>query len=305
MKILLIGQHGQVGGALEQRWASRADLVAIDQEDVDLSQTDAIATALDDIQPALIVNTAAFTNVDAAESNPETAFAVNAAAPKAIANWATRQNAALVHFSTDYVYGGSGSGARPWREEDEPAPLNVYGESKLAGDRAIAESGAAHLILRTSWVYAAEGQNFLRTMLRLGAEREALAIVDDQIGAPTSADTLADIVVRIIEAAGENPGENLREKGGVVQAVCRGSVSWHGFAEAIFAGARARGADLLVREVRPIPTTEYPTPAQRPLNSRMSLDRLSERFEITTPDWKDALARVLDQVYPADRGNKM
>ena len=299
MKILLIGRHGQVGGALEARWASRADLVAIDQEDVDLSQTDAISAALDGIQPTLIINAAAFTNVDAAESSRETAFAVNAAAPKALATWAARHDAALVHFSTDYVYGGSGS--RPWREEDQPAPLNVYGASKLAGDRAIAESGAAHLILRTSWVYATEGQNFLRTMLRLGAERDALAIVDDQIGAPTSADTLADIVEQIMMAAGESPREFLRAKGGVVQAVCRGGVSWRGFAEAIFAGARARGADLLVREVRPIPTSEYPTPAQRPLNSRMALDRLHERFEITTPDWKDALATVLDQVYSVGR----
>jgi dTDP-4-dehydrorhamnose reductase len=299
MTILLIGRHGQVGSALQKRWVTRPDLVAIDQEDVDLSQSKAITAALDRIQPTLIVNAAAFTNVDAAESNRDVAFAVNAAAPKALAAWAARQDAALVHFSTDYVYDGSGS--RSWREGDRPGPLNVYGESKLAGDKAIDESGAAHLILRTSWVYAAEGQNFLRTMLRLGGERESLAIVDDQVGAPTSAETLADIVDRIIEAAGPNLGGYLRDNGGVVQAVCRGAVSWRGFAEAIFAGARARGAELLVTDVRPIPTLEYPTPAQRPLNSRMSVDRLKEQFGVTTLDWKDALEAVLDQIYLTGR----
>ncbi|MBL4719602.1 MAG: dTDP-4-dehydrorhamnose reductase [Alphaproteobacteria bacterium] len=295
MTILLIGRNGQVGRAIETRLASDDRLIAIDRNDLDFAKPADIPIVLDRLSPSLIINAAAFTDVDGAESQADAAFAINAAAPEALAKWAALHDAALLHFSTDYVYDGSGE--QPWREGDLTGPLNVYGVSKLAGDRAISESGAAHLILRTSWVYAAEGQNFLKTMLRVGRDRETLMVVDDQIGAPTSADALADIVAQILTQAGDDPDGLFQQKGGVVQTVCGGAASWREFAEAIFAGARLRGADLMVTDVRPIPTSAYPTPARRPLNSRMSLERLNAQFGVTPPSWQDVLATVLDQLY--------
>lgn len=296
MRILLTGRGGQLGRALQPLLSEWGDVVAIDRDDVDFAAAESLNNALERIQPRLIVNTAAFTNVDGAETAADTAFAANAVAPEVLARWAERTGSALVHYSTDYVF--DGSGVAPWREDDAPAPLNVYGKSKLAGDRAVLDSKAYAIILRTSWVYDAEGQNFLRTMLRLGAEREELAVVDDQIGAPTPAYLLAEITANILRQADDDFAKFLNKNGGVVNATASGATSWHGFAEAIFEDARRRGWPLRINRVRGIPTTEYPLPATRPLNSRLDLRELARRFEIAPLDWRSGLRAIMDSLPP-------
>jgi dTDP-4-dehydrorhamnose reductase len=296
VKVLLTGRDGQIGSRVARLLNGFCDCWTLDRADCDLADLDAVRGALGQFKPELVVNAAAFTDVDGAEGDRDRAFAVNAAAPEAMAHWCAVNGAALLHYSTDYVYPGTGN--TPWREEDATGPLNAYGESKLAGDEAIAASGAAHLILRTSWVYAAVGRNFLLTMLRLGAERESLRIVDDQIGAPTPAQLVAAVTADILsQSKGEVCGQ-FGEKGGVVHCAAAGETSWCGFAEAIFEEACARGALLKVKSVEGIATADYPTPAKRPANSRLALDRLRERFGIETPSWRDALKPVMDAVYP-------
>ncbi|MBR1133825.1 dTDP-4-dehydrorhamnose reductase [Bradyrhizobium iriomotense] len=292
MKILLTGAAGQVGGALLQLLQGRANVVAPTRETFDLSQPAGLAEKLDSIVPDLIINPAAYTAVDRAEDEREAAFRVNAESPGVIAQWAARRRVPLVHFSTDYVFDGSGD--RPWREDSSPRPLSVYGESKLAGDQAIAEAGGPHLIARTSWVYAATGANFLKTIVRLAGEREQLRIVADQIGAPTSAGAIARAMIAMLQPAGEDVAAMFGRGGGIVNLVCAGETSWHGFATAIVSGLQSRGATFAVKQIVPIASSEFPVKAKRPFNSRLDLSRLRERFDIVMPTWQEALDRELD-----------
>lgn len=297
MRILLTGVTGQVGAALRASLASVGPLVAADRTRLDLAQPERLAAALDDIAPDLIVNPAAYTAVDRAEDERELAFRVNAEAPGAMARWAASRGVPLIHFSTDYVF--DGAGRRPWREDDATGPLSVYGASKLAGEDAIRSAGGPHLVIRTSWVYAATGANFLRTIARLACERDELGIVSDQIGAPTSAKLIADAVAEIVGNPGPPLIERLRTSRGLVNVAAAGETTWHGFAVAIVEGLEVRHIPLRVQTVRPIRTQDYPTRARRPANSRFDLARLREVFGIATPDWRDALARELDVLAPA------
>jgi dTDP-4-dehydrorhamnose reductase len=291
MRILLTGTSGQVGAALAPLLARHGTVIAPRRDAFDLSQPGTLAQALDAAAPDLIVNPAAYTAVDRAEDEPALAARVNAAAPEAMAQWAARRGVPLIHLSTDYVFDGSGTA--PWREDDAPNPLSVYGKTKLAGDEAVMAAGGPHLILRTSWVYAGRGSNFLNTMIRLATEREELRVVADQIGAPTAAGVIAAALAQILDRAGGDVGGLLRARGGVLNLACRGETSWHGFAGAIVDGLRARGVALACRRIVPIGTQDYPTKARRPANSRLDLSRLSEAFGIVPPDWRAALEEVL------------
>jgi dTDP-4-dehydrorhamnose reductase len=292
MRILLTGACGQVGGALQPRLAGFGTIIAPGHTDFDLSRPEGLGDALDALQPDLIINPAAYTAVDRAENERELAFVINAKGPEMIAHWAAKHRVPLVHFSTDYVFDGSGK--TPWREDSPTGPLSVYGTTKLAGDIAIRATDCPHLIARTSWVYAAEGANFLRTIARLAGERKELRIVADQIGAPTTARTIADIISGILRSNLSNLNEFFARKGGVVNLVCTGETSWQGFASAIVAGLRSRGLRLEVERVAPIATSDFPTKAMRPGNSRLDLSRLNEEFGMTTPTWQDALSVELD-----------
>jgi dTDP-4-dehydrorhamnose reductase len=297
MRILLTGASGQVGGALAPRLEAFATVVGSDSKTLDFAQPASISAALDRLEPDVIVNAAAFTAVDAAEDEPDLAMAVNASAPGAIARWAAPRAVPLIHFSTDYVYGGEGD--RPWREDDAPHPLNVYGATKLAGDVAILAAGGSPLILRTSWVYAAQGRNFLRTIAALARERRELRIVADQIGAPTSAVLVADAVAAIVGSGLPALRARSLQARGLVHLASTGETSWHGFACAIVEGLRARGVALGVERVLAIRSEEYPTRARRPRNSRLELSRLREVFGITPMPWRDALAPELDRLAAA------
>jgi dTDP-4-dehydrorhamnose reductase len=293
MRILLTGITGQVGGALQAPLSRLATVLAADRKRLNLSEPETIPWALDRLRPDMIVNPAAYTAVDLAEDERELAYRVNAEAPAAIAEWAAQNGVPLVHFSSDYVFDGSGEA--PWGEDDMPAPLSVYGASKFEGERAVMRSGCRHLIVRTSWVYAAEGRNFLRTIARLAAERKELRIVADQFGAPTSARTVAQAVLKMLRR--ELSGEGALDRDGpVVHVTASGYTSWHGFAEAIVTGLRARGERLQVEQVIPIETSEYPTRATRPQNSRMDISRLNACFGIAMPSWRRALSMELDQL---------
>jgi dTDP-4-dehydrorhamnose reductase len=305
-RILLVGRTGQVGRELESLLCAWGELVVTqrgpsDQPQVrslDLSDVDAIRATVRDVKPTLIVNAAAHTAVDKAESERELAVAINTTAPGVLAEEAKRCGASFVHYSTDYVFDGSGT--RPWREDDPTGPLSVYGQTKLDGERLIAASGCAHLIARTSWVYATIGHNFVRTMLRLGATRERLTIVADQHGAPTSALVIARTTIDILRQAPGDIAAWLTERGGVVHLACSGETTWHGFATEIFRQARALGVTLAVNDVAPLNTADYPTPARRPLNSRLDMTRLRERFGIVTPDWSEALRETLPGLLAAN-----
>jgi dTDP-4-dehydrorhamnose reductase len=294
MRILMTGVTGQVGGALAPRLAGTHAVVAANRGVLDLSTPAAIAGRLDELAPNLIINPAAYTAVDRAEDERELAFRINAEAPGAIARWAAARSVPLVHFSTDYVFDGSGE--RPWREDDRTGPLSAYGASKLAGEDAVRAAGGTHLIIRTSWVYAAKGANFLRTIVRLAAERKELRIVADQCGAPTSAEVIAEAVAGIVAAGGAPLAVRFAAAGGLVNVATSGETSWHGFAVAIVDGLKARGVPLAVGEVVPIRTEDYPTKAKRPANSRLDLSRLKRVFGIETPAWDAALTVELDRL---------
>ena len=292
MRILLTGTAGQVGSALHPLLRGRATILAPSLEEFDFSHPAGLPEKLDRLRPDLIVNPAAYTAVDRAEDERELAFRINAEAPAAIAKWAAHRGIPLVHFSTDYVFNGSGS--NPWKEDSLPAPLSVYGASKLAGDDAIRSAGGLHLIFRTSWVYAAEGVNFLRTISRLARERSELRIVADQFGAPTTARAIANAVARILPSDSSSFEEVFGRRGGIVNLVCGGETSWHGFACAIVSGLKARGEQLLAEKIVPIGTGDFPVKARRPANSRLETRRLHENFGITMPSWEQALDRELD-----------
>lgn len=291
MRILVTGVSGQVGGALLPLLRQH-DVVAADRATLDLSEPGRIEAALDRLQPEFIINPAAYTAVDKAEDDRELATQVNTAAPGALARWAQSRNVPLIHFSTDYVFGGSGTAL--WRESDATGPLSVYGSTKLAGEVAIRAVGGSHLIIRTSWVYAARGANFLRTILRLARERKELRIVADQVGAPTPALVIAQTVAGLLSGGREAFAARAREAQGLVHFAAGGETSWHGFATAIVEGLRARGVPLAVEQVTPIPTEAYPTRATRPRNSRLDLSRIRQVFGVSPPHWRDALDRELD-----------
>ncbi|AWI75253.1 dTDP-4-dehydrorhamnose reductase [Parazoarcus communis] len=293
MKILLLGKDGQVGWELQRALAPLGELVALGRQgrdglSGDLSDPAALRTTVDAVAPDVIVNAAAHTAVDKAESEAELAQRINADAPGVLAQAAVSRGAVLVHYSTDYVFDGSGS--TPWQEDDATGPLSVYGRSKLDGEEAIRASGCRHLIFRTSWVYAARGGNFARTMLRLAAERERLTVIADQIGAPTGAELIADVSAHAVRSLRARP-----ELSGTYHLAAAGETSWHGYAEFVIEAARARGVALKVGEIAPIPTTDYPTPAARPLNSRLDTTRLSAAFGLSLPPWQDGVARMLDE----------
>jgi dTDP-4-dehydrorhamnose reductase len=292
MRTLLTGITGQVGRALVPRLQEFGTVAAPKHAEFDLSKPESLRAALDQLRPDLIINPAAYTVVDRAEDERELAFLINAEAPTVIARWAAAHDVPMVHFSTDYVFDGSGD--TPRREDSATRPLSVYGASKLAGDNAIAAAGGAHLIVRTSWVYAAEGANFLRTMARLAAERTELRVVADQIGAPTTAKAISDAVIRILRSGVPDIRGLLAKQGGIVNVVCAGETSWHGFATAIVAGLKARGVKLRAEQVIPIATREFPTKAKRPANSRLDLTRLRDVFGMTMPSWQQALDHELD-----------
>jgi dTDP-4-dehydrorhamnose reductase len=294
MRILLTGVTGQVGGALIAPLFEIATVVAVDRGQLDLSQPQSIPAALDRLQPDMIVNPAAFTAVDLAEDERDLAFRVNADAPAAMAQWAARRDIPMVHFSTDYLFDGSGKAA--WREDDAPAPLSVYGASKLAGELAIREAGGRHLIVRTSWVYAAQGRNFLRTIARLARERKELRIVADQFGAPTSARIIADAVMKILKMGMTDGGRSFDRNAGLVNMSASGETSWHGFSTAVLAGLKDRGIEIKTEYIIPIKTADYPTKAKRPHNSRLDHSRLNDTFGIAMPSWREALSVELDEL---------
>lgn len=294
MRILVTGITGQVGSALLPRLAPFGTVIPADRALIDLTKPDEIAKRLDELKPDVIVNPAAYTAVDKAEDDRESAFLVNEAAPRAMARWAADTRVPLVHFSTDYVFDGSGTTA--WKETDTPSPLSVYGASKLAGEVAIREVGGPHLVARTSWVYAPTGANFFRTIMRLAKEREELRIVADQFGAPTSAAIIADTIAAMFAAPGGIP-QVIGRSGGLVHLAASDSTNWYQFATAIIEGLKARGVALKTSRVVPIATSEYPVKAQRPLNSRLDLTRLSQTLGISTPHWSSGLKTAIDEVY--------
>ncbi|MGY4509019.1 dTDP-4-dehydrorhamnose reductase [Bradyrhizobium sp. USDA 3650] len=296
MRILLTGTSGQVGGALLPLLNTSHVVLAPQRAELDLSRPETVAEALDGLAPDLIVNPAAYTAVDKAEDEAELALRVNAASPAAMAAWARKRNVPLIHFSTDYVFDGSGE--TPWREGDRCGPLSSYGRSKWEGERAIQASGAAHLILRTSWVYAAQGTNFLRTMTRLARERDELRVVADQFGAPTAAASIAEATSAIIDRRTNTTdlAEDFAAAEGLVHLANAGTTSWHGFATAIVDGLKMRGQAVKSATIHAIATSEFPTKAIRPANSRLDTSRLRQAFGVSMPGWSQAMHRELDRL---------
>jgi dTDP-4-dehydrorhamnose reductase len=291
MRILLFGKDGQVGWELQRSLAVLGDVRALDAADADFAAPQSLLEVVRELRPDAIVNAAAHTAVDRAESEPELAQAINAEAPGVLAQAAAAQGAWLVHYGTDYVFDGSGS--EPRDETAPAAPLSVYGRTKLDGEARIRASGCRHLILRTSWVYGTNGGNFARTMLRLAQERERLSVVADQIGAPTGADLLADVTAHTLRAASRRP-----ELGGTYHVAAAGETSWHGYASFVVGWARARGLPLKAQAVDPVPASAWPTPARRPLNSRLDTRKLRSTFDLALPPWEQGVQRMLAECFP-------
>jgi dTDP-4-dehydrorhamnose reductase len=297
-RLLLLGANGQLGHQLAVQLQQLGEVKALTRVEADLANPAALRKTLTELaqtfQPTVIVNAAAYTAVDKAQTETELAHAVNAESPAVLAELAKVWNATLVHYSTDYVFDGSGT--KPWQEGDATHPLSVYGQSKRDGELAIAAQCPKHLILRTSWVVGAHGGNFLKTMLRLAAERDALRVVADQIGAPTSTALLADVTVQLLQAMQASPDSDARW--GTYHLAAAGEVSWHGYAQHVIAGALQRGANLKAKPetVSPITTAEYPVPAPRPLNSRLNTQKLQTTFALTLPAWQVGVDAILDQI---------
>ena len=295
MQILLFGKGGQVGWELQRSLASLGELIALDFDSRpqcgDFTRLDNMAQTVRDLAPDVIVNAAAYTAVDKAESEPELVHTINALAPGILAREARKLGSWLIHYSTDYVFDGSGN--TPWVETDHTGPLNVYGSTKLEGEEAIRASGCHHLIFRTSWVYAAHGSNFAKTMLRLAQERERLTVVADQIGAPTGADLLADVTAHAIRTVLQQP-----ELSGLYHLVAGGETSWHDYACYVLNLARQAGIGLKVAadSVVPVPTSAFPLPARRPLNSRLGVGKLQTAFDVHLPSWRVGVAHMLTEV---------
>jgi dTDP-4-dehydrorhamnose reductase len=296
VKILLLGKNGQVGWELQRALAPLGEVVALDFDSpgllaADFSRPESLAATVQAVRPQIIVNAAAHTAVDKCESEPDLAHALNAASPAVLAREAKALGAWLMHYSTDYIFDGSGS--TPWVEDSPTGPLSVYGATKLDGERAIRASGCQHLILRTSWVYAARGGNFAKTMLKLAKERERLTVIDDQFGAPTGADLLADITAHALRTALHRP-----DVSGTYHAVNQGETTWHGYAKHVIEFARSRGQDIRVapEAIVPVPTSAFPTPARRPANSRMNTHKLRTTFDLSLPTWQAGVDRMLTEV---------
>ena len=292
MKILLLGKNGQLGWELQRSLAPLGELVALDRNSQhlcgDLSNLPGLLETVQTVRPDLIVNAAAHTAVDKAESEPELARLINASAPGVLAQAAQQLGAWLVHYSTDYVFDGSGS--QPWQEADTPAPLSVYGQTKLEGEQLIEAHCSKHLIFRTSWVYASRGGNFAKTMLRLAQERERLTVIDDQWGAPTGAELLADVSAHAIRQVLQRP-----QDAGIYHLAASGETTWHGYAKHVLAQAqRAQAAiKIIAKEVASVPTSAFPTPARRPHNSRLNTAKLQATFGLTLPPWQQGVDRML------------
>lgn len=294
MKILLLGKNGQVGWELQRALQPLGTVIALDREGEgglvgDLSDLQGLRRTLCDLRPDVVVNAAAYTAVDKAESEPSLARRINSEAPEVIARCMAKLGGWMVHYSTDYVFDGGGS--QPWREVDPTDPLSVYGYSKLVGEQAIQASGCKHLVFRTSWVYAARGGNFAKTMLRLAAERGELRVIDDQVGAPTGAELIADVTALTLRTAQNRP-----ETSGLYHLAAAGEVSWHGYAAFVIEQARLLGRPLSVQRIIPIATREYPTPAQRPLNSRLDCQKLKSTFRLNLPGWQAGVNRMLIEI---------
>jgi dTDP-4-dehydrorhamnose reductase len=299
-RILILGSQGQLGRELIRGFAGLGSITALDRSSLDLAEPDQIRAAMRQYEPELILNAVAYTAVDRAESEPDRAFAINAEAPRILAEEARQLGALLVHYSTDYVF--DGTKPEPWIETDPTHPLNVYGASKLAGEVAIQSEGGRYLIFRTSWVYGPHGKNFLLTMLRLGRERDRLTIVDDQRGAPTTSMALANATWEVVAGIVDGRFGAWQAWAGLYHMTCSGSTSWFGFAQAIFARARAK-LGLKTPQILPLTTAEYPTPAVRPSNSVLSNAKLQASFQVRLPDWKAALDEVFEALSRTSAAN--
>jgi dTDP-4-dehydrorhamnose reductase len=295
MNILVFGSHGQIGWELARSLLPLGHVIAVSREQVDLMDMAALCKTVQSARPTLIVNAAAYTAVDKAEIEIDTAIKINAVAPSILAEEAARIGALLIHYSTDYVF--DGNSAKPYTETDATLPLSVYGRSKLAGEQAITASGCDHLILRTSWVYGARGNNFMRTMLRLAREQTSLRVVSDQTGAPTWSRWIADATAQIAFQAQQKRSAQTFASG-IYHLTNSGTTTWHGFASEIISGYRQLHPQtpLTVQNIEAITTAEYPTPAHRPANSRLNCERITRDYGIACPDWKDALALCLQEL---------
>jgi len=298
-RILLTGVTGQVGGELIRALSSMGEVVAPGRDELDLADAASVRERVRAVRPRWIVNPGAYTAVDKAESEPDLAYAINAEAVRALGEGASEVGAAVIHFSTDYVF--EGTGTTPYRESDATGPVSVYGASKLAGELALAEAGAGYMIFRTSWVYGATGKNFLRTILKAARERDRLRVVADQYGAPTWSRDLARMTARVMGRVEDLSGEKglagaMKEFQGVYHAAGSGETTWHGFAVETIAKLRQREPETKLAEVDAIVTAEYPTPAKRPVNSRLNCERLAERFGWRMMDWRDSLGEVMAEL---------
>ncbi len=295
MRILLFGKSGQVGWELQRALAPLGEVVALDSRSRDfcgnLADLEGIGRTVCEVRPDWVINAAAHTAVDKAESEKELSDLLNHLAPAVLAKEAGKIGARFVHYSTDYVFDGSGD--RPWKEGDPTGPLGVYGESKLNGEKAIAVSGCRYYIFRTCWVYAARGKNFAKTILKFASGRERLTVIDDQWGAPTGAELIADVTAQVLAAERE---EGKRE--GVYHLCAAGETTWHGYATFLCQKAAELGVELKVREVAPVPTSEFPTPAKRPANSRLCIGKIEEAFGFSLPDWRLGVSRMLEEILP-------
>ena len=303
MKILLFGKNGQVGWELQRSLAVLGEIVAVDTDSAppwraDFLDGDSLNALVRAVAPDVIVNAAAHTAVDKAEGEPDVAVAINATAVGTLARAAAARDAWFIHYSTDYVFDGSGSA--PWTEASTPGPLSVYGRSKLEGEELVRQSGCRHLVFRTSWVYAARGGNFAKTMLQLARTRDALSVIDDQIGAPTGAELLADITAQACRAVGARPG-----LGGTYHAVAGGETSWHGYARHVIEVARQQGDAIRVapEAIRPVPSSAYPQAATRPKNSRLDTRKLRDAFGFVLPPWQSGVDRMLSEVLAPKEGS--
>jgi len=301
MKILLLGRNGQVGWELQRSLAPLGELLALDRHSApacgDLSQPDALAQTVLNFQPQVIVNAAAHTAVDKAESEPDLARLLNATAPSALAQAAKAVGAWLVHYSTDYVFNGQGQ--TPWREDDTTQPLSVYGQTKLEGEALIAASGCKHLIFRTSWVYASRGGNFAKTMLRLAQERERLTVIDDQFGAPTGADLIADVTAHAVrQVMGVTHPATVADLSGIYHLVAAGQTTWHGYAQHVIETAQqlAPGKNWQVKDIAPVDSSAFVTPARRPHNSRLNTGKLQATWGLQMPAWQHGVDRMLAEI---------
>ena len=296
MKILLLGKNGQLGWELQRSLAPLGELVALDRQGApglcgDLGEPDGLAATVRALRPDVIVNAAAYTAVDRAESEPDLARRINAHAPAALAREAAACGALLVHYSTDYVFHGHGQ--RPWAEDDPTGPLNVYGQTKLAGEQAIVQAGCRHLILRTSWVYAARGGNFARTMLRLARQQPRLTVIDDQWGAPTGAELIADVSAHAIVQLRARP-----DKAGIYHLAAAGETNWFSYAKHVIARAQSTQSaiEYVVKDILPIPSSAYPVAATRPHNSRLDTRKLRTAFDLHLPPWQAGVDRMLAEI---------